>query len=70
MALPLLSTKFFIPRPRKALVRRERLFGLLNQGIRGKLVVASAPAGYGKTTLITSWLAEQSLPVAWFPSLL
>ncbi len=38
---------------------------MLNGGIKGKLVLVSAPAGYGKTTLITSWLAKQDLPVAW-----
>jgi LuxR family maltose regulon positive regulatory protein len=65
MVTPFLSTKFFIPRPRKALVRRDHLFEMLNDGIQGKLVLVSAPAGYGKTTLITSWLGTRKLPVAW-----
>lgn len=65
MVTPFLSTKFFIPKPRKALVRREHLFEMLNQGIQGKLILVSAPAGYGKTTLITSWLVNKKLPVAW-----
>jgi LuxR family maltose regulon positive regulatory protein len=60
-----LSTKFFVPRPRKVLVQRDQLFNLLNDGILGKLILVSAPAGYGKTTLITAWLKNQSLPVAW-----
>ena len=65
MVTPFLSTKFFIPKPRKALVRREHLFDMLNEGIQGKLILVSAPAGYGKTTLITSWLGTRKLPVAW-----
>jgi LuxR family maltose regulon positive regulatory protein len=60
-----LSTKFFIPRPRKTLVQRKQLFDRLNGGIHGKLILVSAPAGYGKTTLITTWLKSQELPVAW-----
>jgi len=65
MVTPFLSTKFFIPQPRKKLIRRDHLFDLLNGGIQGKLILVSAPAGYGKTTLISSWLKAQDLPVAW-----
>jgi LuxR family maltose regulon positive regulatory protein len=65
MATPFLSIKFFIPKPRKALVRREHLYDILNKSIRCKLILVSAPAGYGKTTLITSWLKDQALPIAW-----
>ncbi len=59
------STKFFIPRPRRNIVRRQRLFGRLNEGVDGKLISICAPAGYGKTTLVASWLAGQERPVAW-----
>src|SRR5512147_56685 len=59
------STKFYIPRPRKNLVRRQRLFNQLNEGIHNKLISICAPAGYGKTTLVTSWLANVELPIAW-----
>ncbi len=65
MVTPFLSTKFFIPKPRKALVRRDHLFDILNDGIQSKLILVSAPAGYGKTTLISSWLEKKNLPVAW-----
>jgi LuxR family maltose regulon positive regulatory protein len=65
MSAAFLSTKFYIPQPRKAIIHREHLFDMLNGGIKGKLVLVSAPAGYGKTTLITSWLTKQDLPVAW-----
>jgi LuxR family transcriptional regulator, maltose regulon positive regulatory protein len=59
------STKFFIPRPRRNIVRRQRLFGRLNESADGKLISVCAPAGYGKTTLVASWLASQERPVAW-----
>src|SRR5512142_2213920 len=59
------STKFYIPRPRRNIVRRQRLFARLNEGMDCKLLSVCAPAGYGKTTLVTSWLASQALPVAW-----
>ncbi len=65
MVTPFLSTKFFIPKPRKALVHRENLFNLLDEGIQGKLILVSAPAGYGKTTLVSTWVAKKDLPVAW-----
>jgi LuxR family transcriptional regulator, maltose regulon positive regulatory protein len=65
MIAPILSTKFYIPRPRKNLVIRQRLFAKLNEGVYSKLILVSAPAGYGKTTLITSWLDGLSLPVTW-----
>ena len=65
MVTPFLATKFYIPHPRKTLIRREHLFVMLNGGIQGKLILVSAPAGYGKTTLISSWLAKKNLTVAW-----
>ncbi|MGZ6346962.1 MAG: hypothetical protein ACXWNC_05270, partial [Anaerolineales bacterium] len=65
MVTPFLITKFFIPRPRKELIQRERLFEMLNGGVQGKLILVSAPAGYGKTTLISSWLEKKNHPAAW-----
>ena len=50
-----LQTKFFIPTARERLVRRRRLIASLNDGLFGKLTLASAPAGFGKTTLIADW---------------
>jgi LuxR family transcriptional regulator, maltose regulon positive regulatory protein len=53
---PLLETKFHVPRRRRGLVARSRL----NEGLRGAgesaLTLVSAPAGFGKTTLLTDWL--------------
>jgi len=53
----LLSTKLNVPRIRKRLVSRPRLVEKLNACTRCKLTVVSAPTGYGKTTLVTQWLA-------------
>ena len=54
---PLLETKFYIPRSRRDLVPRPRLSQRLDRGSALKLVLVSAPAGFGKTTLLTQWLA-------------
>jgi LuxR family maltose regulon positive regulatory protein len=53
----LLETKFYIPRSRRDLVPRPRLSQRLDRGSALKLVLVSAPAGFGKTTLLTEWLA-------------
>lgn len=54
----LLSTKLFIPTTRTKLVSRPRLIELINRGLNRKLTLISAPAGYGKTTLITEWVEQ------------
>ena len=54
---PLLETKFYVPRPRRGLVPRPRLSERLDRGAASKLTLVSAPAGFGKTTLLTEWLA-------------
>ena len=54
---PLLETKLFVPRPRRGLVARPRLSERLDRGGASKLMLVSAPAGFGKTTLLTEWLA-------------
>jgi LuxR family maltose regulon positive regulatory protein len=53
----LLETKFYIPRSRRDLVPRPRLGERLDRGAASKLMLVSAPAGFGKTTLLTEWLA-------------
>ena len=53
----LLQTKFYVPRPRRGLVPRPRLSERLDHGTASKLMLVSAPAGFGKTTLLTEWLA-------------
>ena len=63
----LLSTKFFIPPLRSDLVPRPRLVQLISDGVQSnrRLTLVSAPAGFGKTTLVVAWLKEIDLPVAW-----
>ena len=55
--IPLLETKLYIPRWRTGLVSRPRLLERLDQAIERKLTLVSAPAGFGKTTLLAEWLA-------------
>jgi LuxR family maltose regulon positive regulatory protein len=70
MSVPLLATKLFVPPPRAELVARPRLVERLNAGLDHKLTLVSAPAGYGKTTLLADWLhgrgrATVPRPLAW-----
>jgi LuxR family transcriptional regulator, maltose regulon positive regulatory protein len=53
----LLETKLYVPRSRRGLVPRLRLSERLDRGTASKLMLVSAPAGFGKTTLLTEWLA-------------
>ncbi|MGH7495205.1 MAG: helix-turn-helix transcriptional regulator, partial [bacterium] len=53
----LLETKLYIPKWRPGLVSRPRLIERMQQGIERKLTLVSAPAGFGKTTLLAEWLA-------------
>jgi LuxR family transcriptional regulator, maltose regulon positive regulatory protein len=52
---PLLEAKLYVPKARPGLVPRPRLMERLDHGAWGKLTLASAPAGYGKTTLLAAW---------------
>jgi len=54
----LLSTKFFIPQPHVANLGRPRLLAKLHAGLTSRLLLLAAPAGFGKTTLVTDWLHE------------
>jgi LuxR family maltose regulon positive regulatory protein len=60
MTTPLLTTKLYIPRvrPRERVVPRPRLIARLNEGLHRKLTLISAPAGFGKTTLVCEWLDD------------
>lgn len=59
MPITLLATKFYCPPVRESLVSRPRLVDGLNAGMRRPLVLISAPAGYGKTTLLSEWRASK-----------
>jgi LuxR family maltose regulon positive regulatory protein len=66
--IPLLATKLYIPKPRDGRVSRPRLTQRLDDGLERKLTLVSAPAGFGKTTLLAEWLASSRAggrPVAW-----
>src|ERR1700687_5186074 len=65
MPTPILATKLHIPIPRPKVVLRPRLIERLNDGLHGKLTLISAPAGFGKTTLVSEWLASCERPAAW-----
>ncbi len=64
METGLLHTKLYIPAPRPALVERPHLTERLNGGLAAgyKLTLLSAPAGFGKTTLLSSWIAGLRFP--------
>ena len=67
MPAPILATKLYIPPPRAVVVPRWRLIDRLDEGLaRGcKLTLVSASAGFGKTTLVSEWVAQCARPVAW-----
>jgi len=63
--IPLLTTKLFIPAPASQLVPRVQLLERLSEGTRRKLTLIAAPAGFGKTTLLSAWSQQRSSAVAW-----
>ncbi len=62
---PFLLTKLHVPRPRTHLVPRPHLTERLQRGAERALTLVSAPAGFGKTTLLAQWFAQSGMPVAW-----
>src|SRR5512136_2897170 len=67
MSAPLLFTKLYIPPPRPNVVPRPHLMERLNAGLLAgrKLTLISAPAGFGKTTLVSEWIVDSKRPTAW-----
>jgi len=68
LASPLVETKLYLPRLRRSLVARPRLNEPLSRRSDARLTLISAPAGFGKTTLLTAWLAApatENRSVAW-----
>jgi len=61
----LLTTKLHPPPMQSALVPRPRLIQRLNAGVAGTLTLVSAPAGFGKTTLLSDWARHSETRVAW-----
>jgi LuxR family transcriptional regulator, maltose regulon positive regulatory protein len=66
MAAPILATKLYAPPPRLQVVLRPRLIERLDEGLAmdRRLTLVSAPAGFGKTTLVSEWIASCRKPVA------
>ncbi len=60
-----LATKLHIPPPCPTLVLRPRLTTNLSKALTSSLTLVSAPAGYGKSTLVSSWLYDTDIPSAW-----
>lgn len=65
MYSPMLATKLYLPPPRPKVVHRPRLTERLHEGLSRKLTLISAPAGFGKTTLVSEWVAGRREPIAW-----
>ena len=63
--MQILSTKLSVPPIRSRLVPRLRLVQKLNQGVECGFVLVSAPAGYGKSTLLSAWLEQLDFPSTW-----
>ncbi|WP_444892117.1 HTH-type transcriptional regulator MalT [Microbulbifer sp. TRSA001] len=62
----LLTSKYSLPDCPEHALSRPRLLSVLNQCHSDQLLLVTAPAGYGKTTLVTSWASQQDNPVAWY----
>lgn len=65
MPVSLLKTKLYIPQPSPGLVSRPRLLDQLDNSLSKRLLLVSAPAGFGKTTLLAEWLKRQRRSAVW-----
>lgn len=64
-SFPLLKTKLYIPTAPAPRVERSHLIARLSDVAKKALTIISAPAGFGKTTLLAEWIAQTSIPIAW-----
>jgi LuxR family maltose regulon positive regulatory protein len=62
----MLLTKLHIPLSGQNIVHRPELYEKLNTGLSRKLILVSAPAGFGKTTVVSDWIDQNKIPTAWF----
>ena len=60
-----LTTKLYAPPPRPNQVQRPRLIEQLNRSLYGNLTLVSAPAGFGKSTLVSEWLHQSNRKATW-----
>ncbi len=65
MSTAILATKLYVPPPQPRIVLRPRLIERLNEGLHRRLTLISAPAGFGKTTLLSGWVAGCERLAAW-----
>jgi LuxR family maltose regulon positive regulatory protein len=70
MSTPILATKLYAPQPRPNVVLRPCLIERLDEGLQSRLILVSAPAGFGKTTIVSEWTAgckrlEPAVRPAW-----
>ncbi|MGD2206545.1 MAG: tetratricopeptide repeat protein, partial [Anaerolineae bacterium] len=63
---PLIRTKIRVPRRQHDLLSRHRLVNFVHSHLDRKLILISAPAGYGKTSLLTDFAQDTDLPVCWY----
>ena len=61
----ILHAKLMAPHLASAVIPRQDLLARLDAGLSRKLILVSAPTGYGKTTLVNRWLAQRKIPSAW-----
>ncbi|WP_318247305.1 LuxR C-terminal-related transcriptional regulator [Halobacillus litoralis] len=63
--MPILTTKLYTPSLQPKFVQRPHLIERMNENAHKKMTLVSAPAGFGKTSLISEWIAECMLPATW-----
>lgn len=61
----LLQTKFSTPRLSEKLIHRKRLTSIIEEGFNYRILLVSAPAGFGKTSLLVDWIQSNNHPTAW-----
>ncbi len=66
MAVSIIPTKIVIPRRAPGVIQRARLIDYLHENLGRKLMLVTAPAGYGKTTLLVDFANDVDLPVCWY----
>ncbi len=65
MESTILTTKLYIPPKKEGVVPRPDLVNRLNSGLSSRITLVSAPAGFGKTTLLSKWVEQLEIPVSW-----
>ncbi|HJW84401.1 MAG TPA: hypothetical protein VJ754_08855, partial [Anaerolineae bacterium] len=66
MPVNLIPTKIIIPGRSPSVIRRSRLVDYLHENLGRKLLLVTAPAGYGKTTLLIDFASDVDFPVCWY----